>query len=159
MATQKQGVKYLATQKPEAMYHSLESGNNQVQAKKIDDTKILLELQNGSFNPQEAWFVRDEEHQEYVMIPEALLKNIVQTIRKAHEDKLRVELERDIATHTPIDFEDVMAVATKKLESFRKSDGSLPRIDTYSFVEQLKKDYPNLFFDIDDYFRKQKSFN
>ncbi|PAF47457.1 hypothetical protein BKH41_07720 [Helicobacter sp. 12S02232-10] len=160
MATQKQSVKSLASlHQQEAMYRSLESGNNQVKAKKIDATKVLLELQKGEFSSQEAWFVKDENNQEYVMIPEALLKNIVQTIRKAYEDKLKVELERDIATHTPIDFEDVMAVAVKKLETFRKSDGSLPRIDTHSFVEQIKKEHPNLFFDLDDYFRKQKSFN
>ncbi|PAF43395.1 DUF2603 domain-containing protein [Helicobacter sp. 11S03491-1] len=155
MATQKQ-IKYPAfAQKSEALYRSLESGKNQASARKVDDKKILLELQKGEFSSQEAWFVKDQDNQEYVMIPEVVLKSIIRTIKKAYEDKLKVELERDIATHTPIDFDDVMAVAINKLEAFRKSDGSLPKIDTSSFVKQIKKEYPNLFFDLDDYFRKQ----
>ncbi|PAF52383.1 DUF2603 domain-containing protein [Helicobacter sp. 13S00477-4] len=160
MATQKHGLKYLSSsQKSKSIYWGLETGNNQVMAKHIDDTKILLELQKGEFNSQEAWYIKDENDSEYVMIPEAVMKNIVQTIKKAYEDKLIVELERDIATHTPIDFDDVMTVAIKKLESFRKSDGSLPNINTQSFVKQIKKDHPNLFFDLEDYFRKQKTIN
>ncbi|PAF47601.1 hypothetical protein BKH46_03505 [Helicobacter sp. 12S02634-8] len=146
-----------SSQKPETLYASLETGANQAKASRIDADKILLELQSGEFNTQEAWFLKDEDNQEYIVLPQNLLNSIIQTIKKAYEDKLKVELERDIATQTPIDFDDVLAVAFKRLESYRRSDGSLPRIDTRSFVKQIKKEYPNLFFDLDDYFRKQKS--
>lgn len=154
MATQKSSLKH-PSKISKALYHSLESGNNCMSARKIDEGKILLELQKGDFNPKEVWFIKDGENHEYVMIPQSLLQTITQTIARAQEDKLKVELERDVATHAPIDFDDVMIVAIKRLEAYRKSDGSLPKIDTFSFVSQIKKEYPNLFFNLEDYFGKQ----
>lgn len=157
MATSKQSIKKLHSRGTENLYRGLDSQKNHINAKKIDDTKMLLELQKGEFSSNEAWILKDEEDNEYVVIPESVLKNIILSVRKAHEDKLKVEIERDIFAHTPIDFDDVKAVAINKLEKCRKSDGSLPKIDTQSFVNQIKKEYPNLFFNIDEYFRKQNS--
>ncbi|MDO7252370.1 DUF2603 domain-containing protein [Helicobacter cappadocius] len=157
MATSKQNIKHLNSSNNEGLYRGLDFQNNHINARKIDSTKMLLELQKGEFSPKEAWFVKDEENNEYVVVPESVLKGIILTIKKAYEDKLKVEIERDIIIHTPIDFDDVKAVANTKLEKYRKSDGTLPKIDTRSFVNQIKKEYPNLFFNIDEYFRKQKS--
>lgn len=154
MATQKSSLKR-PSKIPKTLYRSLELGKNYVNAKKIDENKMLLELQKGDFDPKEAWFIKDNENHEYVMIPQSLLKSITQTIAQAHEDKLKVELERDVVAHVPIDFNDVMTVAINRLENYRKSDGSLPKIDTFSFVSQIKKEYPNLFFKFEDYFEKQ----
>ncbi|BDR28598.1 DUF2603 domain-containing protein [Helicobacter suis] len=110
------------------IYQSLESGKNRVQAKLLSPKQMLLELEEGDFNTKEAWFVKDDQDQKYVVIPESLLQYIVRMIQKAYEDKVIVELERDMATLTPIDFADAMAVVFKKLEAMRGSVLSLPKI-------------------------------
>ncbi len=122
--------------------------DNIAKANKISDTQILLNLERGSFNPQETWFLQDDDAQEYVVIPQNVLKKIVGILRRTHEEKLMLELARDISQNTPIDFDDVMAVALKRLESKRLSDGSLPYINTKAIIRELKKDYPNLFFNL-----------
>lgn len=156
MATQtNKEIKYPKLRQKKEPYHSLGEVENFVNAKQIDESKIILELQKGQFSKEEAWFVKDEENYEFVMIPQALLKNIIHTIRKAKEDKLLVELERDIISQVPVDFDDVMAVAIDKLESSRKNDGSLPEINTQIFVHQIKKEHPNLFLNFENYFQKQ----
>ncbi|PAF54473.1 hypothetical protein BKH42_00755 [Helicobacter sp. 13S00482-2] len=155
MATSKQNLKRLNSNTPEGLYRGLDLTNNHISAKKIDETKMLLELQKGEFSSKEAWFVKDEENNEYVMVPQSVLKGIILTIKKAYEEKLKVEIERDIIAHTPVDFDDVKTVANNRLERYRKSDGTLPKIDTRSFVGQIKKEHPNLFFNLDEYFRKQ----
>ena len=55
----------------------------------------------------------------------------------------------------PIDFDDAMVVAKNALESLRLNDGNLPDINTNTLAKDIKKKYPNLFFDI-DYLRKSK---
>lgn len=122
--------------------------NNIARASKISDTQMLLNIEQGAFDPQETWFLRDDEGQEYVVIPQNILKKIVSIMRNAHEERLLLELARDISQNTPIDFDDVMAVARARLESRRLRDGSLPIINTKAMVKEIKKEYPNLFFDI-----------
>ncbi len=140
----------------QGMYQSLESGKNRVQAKSLDSKQMLLELEEGAFDPKEAWFMQDEQNHRYVVIPEALLQHIVRVIQKSYEDKIVVELERDMATLTPIDFADAMAVVFKKLEAMRGSDGSLPKISSLDFVKQVKKQHPNLFFNFSDFLEEKK---
>lgn len=140
----------------QGMYQSLESGKNKIQAKKLSAQQMLLELQEGDFDAKEAWFVRDEQDQKYVVIPEVLLQHIVRVIQKAYEDKIIVELERDMATLTPIDFGDAMAVVFKKLDAIRGSDGSLPKICSLDFVKQVKRQHPNLFFNLSEFLDEKK---
>lgn len=131
---------------PSQLFHA----DNLAKASKISDTQVLLNLKTGSFNPQEAWFIEDEEGQEYVLIPQNVLKHIIGIIRSAHEEKLYLELSRDISQQIPIDFDDVMAVALEQVEARRLPDGSLPKIDTKSLIKTIKKQYPNLFLTLPD---------
>jgi len=131
--------------------------NNIIRASKISNTQILLNLQKGAFNPDETWFVKDEDDKEFVVIPQNVLKKIVMIMRNAHEEKVCLELARDVSQSTPIDFDDVMAVALNELESRRLSDGSLPNVNTKELVKDLKKSYPNLFFDIAAHFMRKES--
>ncbi|CAM2786139.1 DUF2603 domain-containing protein [Helicobacter felis] len=146
----------LNTDGMQEIYQSLESGKNRARAKRIAPDQMLLELQEGALNTQEAWFVQDEQDHKFVVIPEVLLQYIVQVIQRAYEEKIMVELERDMATLTPIDFKDAMAVAFKKLEGMRASDGSLPRISSLDFVKQLKRQHPNLFFNLAELLESKK---
>ncbi|BCD49302.1 DUF2603 domain-containing protein [Helicobacter suis] len=138
------------------IYQSLESGKNRVQAKLLSPKQMLLELEEGDFNTKEAWFVKDDQDQKYVVIPESLLQYIVRMIQKAYEDKVIVELERDMATLTPIDFADAMAVVFKKLEAMRGNGGSLPKISSLDLVKQIKKQHPNLFFNLPEFLESKR---
>lgn len=130
------------------IFHS----NNLAKASKISSTQILLNLEKGEFNPQEAWFIEDDDGQEYVVMPQNILKHIISIIRTAHEEKLYLELSRDISQNIPIDFDDVMAVALENIESKRLPDGSLPKINTKSLIKTIKKQYPNLFLTLPERF-------
>ncbi|WP_233704449.1 DUF2603 domain-containing protein [Helicobacter cynogastricus] len=138
------------------IYQSLESGKNKVCAKRIAPNQMLLESQEGALNTKEAWLVQDEQDQRFVVVPEMLLQYIVQVIQQAYEEKVVVELERDMATLTPVDFKDAMAVALKKLEGMRGSDGNLPKISSLDFVRDLKKQYPNLFFNLAEFLEAKR---
>ncbi|MFC3847985.1 DUF2603 domain-containing protein [Helicobacter baculiformis] len=135
----------------QGIYQSLESGKNKVQAKRLAPNQMLLESQEGVLDTKEAWFVQDDQDQKFVVLPEVLLQYIVQVIQKAYEEKVMVELERDMAALTPIDFKDAMAVVFKKLEGMRGHDGSLPKISSLDFVKQIKRQHPNLFFNLPDF--------
>ena len=67
-----------------------------------------------------------------------------------------MKLEREIVAQMPIDFDDAMSVAQMYVESHRQSDGSLPALNVTSVVRDIKKQHPNLFFNLDEYILKQK---
>ncbi len=106
----------MATSKPLESTSFLQT-ENIAYITKISDSEILLRLQKGEFNPKETWFLKDENNQEYIVMPENILKNVISIIRNIHEEKLLLELARDISKNTPIDFDDVMAVAVNNIES------------------------------------------
>ncbi|EJC14436.1 hypothetical protein COL447_18010 [Helicobacter pylori] len=91
-------------------------------------------------------------------MPDNVISLLAENARKAFEARLRAELERDIITQAPIDFEDVREVSLQLLENLRQKDGNLPNINTLNFVKQIKKEHPNLFFNFDNMF-KQPPFN
>ncbi len=78
-------------------------------------------------------------------MPDNVISLLAENARKAFEARLRAELERDIITQAPIDFEDVREVSLQLLENLRQKDGNLPNINTLNFVKQIKKEHPNLF--------------
>ncbi len=126
---------------------SFMQSNNIIKASQISDTQMLLNLESGKFSQDEVWFMKNKEGQEYIVMPQSILKKVVSIIRDAHEEKLALELARDVSQSAPIDFDDVMAVALRTLESKRLQDGFLPHIDTKTIVQEIKKNHPNLFFD------------
>lgn len=131
---------------------------NRAFLKKISTNEMLLELEKGAFKKNEAYFISDEEDKNYVLVPDNVISLLAENARKAFEARLRAELERDIITQAPIDFEDVREVSLQLLENLRQKDGNLPNINTLNFVKQIKKEHPNLFFNFDNMF-KQPPFN
>ncbi|WP_368411932.1 DUF2603 domain-containing protein [Helicobacter pylori] len=138
--------------------HSLTNQKNRALLKKISANEMLLELEKGAFKKNEAYFISDEEYKNYVLVPDNVISLLAENARKAFEARLRAELERDIITQAPIDFEDVREVSLQLLENLRQKDGNLPNINTLNFVKQIKKEHPNLFFNFDNMF-KQPPFN
>lgn len=141
---------------PKLELSSFVQSDNIIRANQISDTQMLLNLESGKFAQDEVWFLKGADEQEYVVMPQSILKKIISIIRDTHEEKLALELARDVSQSAPIDFDDVMAVALRALESKRLQDGSLPHINTKTLVQNLKKEYPNLFFDFSEHlFRKE----
>ncbi|WP_187895113.1 DUF2603 domain-containing protein [Helicobacter pylori] len=140
------------------LIHSLTTQKNRAFLKKISTNEMLLELEKGVFKKNEAYFISDEEDKNYVLVPDNVISLLAENARKAFEARLRAELERDIITQAPIDFEDVREVSLQLLENLRQKDGNLPNINTLNFVKQIKKEHPNLFFNFDNMF-KQPPFN
>ncbi len=140
------------------LINSLTTQKNRAFLKKISTNEMLLELEKGAFKKNEAYFISDEEDKNYVLVPDNMISLLAENARKAFEARLRAELERDIITQAPIDFEDVREVSLQLLENLRQKDGNLPNINTLNFVKQIKKEHPNLFFNFDNMF-KQPPFN
>ncbi len=141
---------------PKLELSSFVQSDNIIRANQISDTQMLLNLESGKFAQDEVWFLKGANEQEYVVMPQSILKRIISIIRDTHEEKVALELARDVSQSAPIDFDDVMAVALRALESKRLQDGSLPHINTKTLVQNLKKEYPNLFFDFSEHlFRKE----
>ncbi|WP_104698075.1 MULTISPECIES: DUF2603 domain-containing protein [unclassified Helicobacter] len=140
----------MALSKQQKMMEILQA-NNHGKIQKISDDLLEIQLQSGEFSNLEPCFLKDDKNREYVVLPQKVLQNIISLIRKAQEDRLKVELERDIISFTPIDFDDVMSVAVKKIEELRQQDGSLPNINTIQLIKQIKKEHPNLFLEFHIY--------
>ena len=123
--------------------------------RKLEDDTMLLAMERGGFSKEDLSFLCVDEGEEYVVFPQKLFVRLLTRIRNIQEEKLIMKLEKDIISQMPIDFDDVMVVAKNILESLRLSDGSLPEINTALLAKDIKKKYPNLFFNL-DYLRKSK---
>lgn len=130
--------------------------NNFIKASKISNTQMLLNIQNGEFDNKKTWCVKDDDGEEYLLLPHSALKKVLRAIEGINEEKLILELGRDVIQSAPIDFDDVMAVAIDKIEAKRLNDGSLPpHINTKSIVSEIKKSHPNLFFNFNENFLRR----
>lgn len=124
---------------------------------KIDSQSALLKLQEGSLeNNKDIWFLQDGDNREFVLMPQSMLNKLLGRIKEVQEEKLFMRLEREVAAQMPIDFDDAMSVAKMYLESYRQSDGALPMVNVASVVREVKKQHPNLFFNLDEYILRQK---
>lgn len=132
-----------------------QSGENLGVLRKLEDNTMLLAMESGGFSKEDLWFLQDEQGEEYVVFPQKLFVQLLSHIKNIQEEKLVMKLEKDIISQMPIDFDDAMAVAKSTLESLRLNDGNFPEINTTTLAKDIKKCYPNLFFDI-DYLRKSK---
>ena len=119
--------------------------------KKIDETHLSVELSEGKLSNSKPCFVCDENGEEYVIISSKILKNLLEGMKKAQEERFAISLEKDIANLMPLDFEDVLSVAKNKLIELNLD---ISQVDTLELIKEIKKEHPNLFFNLDDYLRK-----
>lgn len=118
---------------------------------KIDEQHLSIKLENGQLSNGKPCFISDESGEEYVIISSNLLKKLLAGMKKAQEERFEISLERDIANQMPLDFEDVLSVARAKMQELQVNAGE---IDSADLIEEIKREHPNLFFNIDDYLRK-----
>lgn len=119
--------------------------------KKIDETHLSIQINEGTLDQNKPCFVNDESGEEYVLISSAILKRLLEGIKKAKEECFEISLERDIANQMPLDFEDVLSVARAKLEDLGLDSSE---VDSARLIEEIRKEHPNLFFNVDEYLRK-----
>lgn len=119
--------------------------------RKLDETHFTIQLKEGELSQNKPCFVSDEEGEEYVLLSADILKKLLEGMKKAQEERFAISLERDIANQMPLDFEDVLSVAKAKLQSLDLNVGD---IDSNELIRTIRKEHPNLFFNIDDYLRK-----
>lgn len=119
--------------------------------RKLDETHFAIQLKEGELSRSRPCFVSNEEGEEYVLLSADILKKLLEGIRKAQEERFAISLERDIANQMPLDFEDVLSVAKAKLQSLNLN---VADIDSNELIGIIRKEHPNLFFNIDDYLRK-----
>lgn len=119
--------------------------------KQLDETHLSVELTEGKLNSSKPCFVCDESGEEYVIISSKILKNLLEGMKKAQEERFAISLEKDIANLMPLDFEDVLSVAKSKLTELNLD---ISQVNTLDLIKEIKKEHPNLFFNLDDYLRK-----
>jgi ATP-dependent phosphoenolpyruvate carboxykinase len=79
-----------------------------------------------------------------IEIPIELLHYMIQDIQKLKEENFELNLEKSIFAHIPTDFEDVRAVVVDRLGDEYSSE----KID--KVVKEVKKEFPNLFVNINN---------
>ncbi|RDU69415.1 DUF2603 domain-containing protein [Helicobacter cholecystus] len=119
--------------------------------KQIDSKTLSIKFTEGSLSEDKPCFVCDEENHEYVILSAHLLQQILQNMKQAQEERFAMSLEKDIANLMPLDFDDVLSVAKQKLEELNLD---IAQVDTQLLAKTIKQEYPNLFFNFDDYLRR-----
>lgn len=119
--------------------------------KQLDETHLSVELTEGKLSSSKPCFVCDESGEEYVIISSKILKNLLEGMKKAQEERFAISLEKDIANLMPLDFEDVLSVAKSKLAELNLD---ISQVNTLELIKDIKREHPNLFFNLDDYLRK-----
>lgn len=130
-------------------------GENLGMLHKLEERQMLLCMESGGFSKEDLWFLQDDDGEEYVVFPQKMFVRLLSRIKNMQEEKLMMKLEKDLMSQMPIDMDDTMAVAQNILETMRLSDGNFPEINTAMLAKDIRKKYPNLFFDL-DYLRKLK---
>ncbi|MBL0687232.1 MAG: DUF2603 domain-containing protein [Sulfurospirillum sp.] len=123
----------------------IESTNN-------PDVKNLT-LKSGNWSENEPWFVVDEKKKLHTMMSMKSLNKIIKNFKATQEDNFNLKLEKIIWQNTPIDFQDVLLVATDEIKSMVAQGERKVKItnaDLDRLIKKIKKNHPNLFFNIQD---------
>ena len=128
-----------------------------LELKNTDDENIKeLHIKNGSFDPNEPWFVTDSENENkaYAVLPMEAFNQLVKTMKEIQQENFNLKLEKSILSHMPSDFEDVWVVAMDRIESLiDKENPNKPiSIDIDKLVRDIKEEHPNLFINMKNFF-------
>lgn len=90
---------------------------------------------------------------DYVLLLKSEYKKMQEIIRLNHEALIFKSLEKEILQEMPRDFDDVFVVAKTLLKSIQSKKKNLTIYDIKKVVKEIKINYPNLFINIDEYFK------
>ncbi len=128
-----------------------------VEIEATDDLHVKkLNLKSGSWNSEEPWLIIDENQKINTMLPIQSINKIIENYKASQEENFNLKLEKTIWQNVPIDFEDVRSVAMdeiKKIALNEQKDKKAIDIDLAKLIKKIKKEYPNLFLNIQDMLR------
>ena len=100
---------------------------------KCKDLEIIEGDKNASF-----WFMEIEDKLKVVLDAKDYI-GLMDSLKQVIKENFELQLEREILSEFPVDYEDVKAVVLKKM----KENSSLT---IKNIVEKIKMEHPNLFF-------------
>ena len=113
-----------------------------------EENAKTLRLKSGSWeSKKEPWLVYDEQEKLHALVSMETLNKMVEHFKKVEQETLFLKLEKSILQQLPIDFHDVWVVATEEMKKQKKQE-----IDFDKLVKKIKKEYPNLFLDLSDFY-------
>jgi len=85
---------------------------------------------------------------EMIEIPIDLLNGVINMMQDLQKENFELKLEKSILQHLPTDFEDVKAVVVDKLDNNYDSQS------INNAVNEVRKQYPNLFIDMKSFLNR-----
>lgn len=111
----------------------------------MDNTKLIESLAENALNNDTYRITFDNK--DYLIIPENDYKKLLESYQQMELTLTQNLIEKEIAKEMPKDFEDVFVVA----KSMLKDKPNISEIR--KAVREIKTRYPNLFIDVEEYFK------
>jgi len=125
-----------------------------VEIESTDDLHVKkLNLKSGSWNSSEPWLIVDENQKINTMLPIQSINKIIENYKASQEENFNLKLEKTIWQNVPIDFQDVRTVAMEEINKIalnEQKDEKVIDINLEKLIKKIKKEYPNLFLNIND---------
>jgi len=148
--------------KVETLSKSLGFGQNDktlFEIKKTDDpNKKELHLKSGDWNSDDPWFAIDEDDTKkaYAFIPSDTFSQMLKVLQQTQKENFDLKLEKTIWQNVPTDFDDVWVVAMEEIKHLAQKEGNQPiSIDLEKLIADIKKEHPNLFINLKDFYPNQ----
>ncbi len=115
------------------------------------DKEFTITIKESSLKSTSSNIVIDGKN--YVLLLDSEYKKMQEIIRLNHEALIFKSLEKEILQEMPRDFDDVFVVAKTLLSNIQLKKKNLTIYDIKKIVKEIKINYPNLFINIDEYFK------